>query len=226
MPSPTNDFVKLCQAITAYCKKMREGSDSLQNAAHKFKKLFKEILPPLAKTFNDDDADTVYAQKLIHFVVNGLGNEHLTKLWDLYFVLNSTAYDVAQQANYSRSSIIRHAEAFPRMVAEHLFSKNSELIAQPYKIELSESQKQKEILQRSFKLTPRQAEVLLLYAYTLYTAPHRSRKDIASALYITDNTLKAHIRKITGKVGVEKMNEAAEKAADVLRKHPDSGWRL
>ena len=214
---------KLRQAVAAYCIQLRKGEE-LANAAHKLRIVFKKVLPDLAQTFNDNDPDIIYAERIVQSAVDQLDrpdNRHPAKLWSLYFVQNSTAKDVAVQTDFSEESIKRHVEALPRMVTVELFKLNKDIIALG-----TPEDRQNKILQDAFQLTPRQAEVLLVYTYTLYKDPDITRKEIAARLFITENTLKRHISKIIKAVGANKMGGAARMAVEVLRETPDSGWKL
>jgi len=219
---PNDSFEKLSHVLAAYCKNLRGNLEGLQASEHKLKKVFKETLPELSSSsnFTDDIPDHDYVRELVSYAVKGLNNESLEALWEHCFVLNSTIADVSKQLSYSESSISRLVRSFPERLASQLWEKNHELIVNPSKIAaspLTTEQRQITTLKDALHLSDRQAEILLLYVYTLYAEPHLSRKDIAKKLFISTNTLKAHIRNIIRKTSSNTMTDAAKKAAEVLR---------
>ena len=60
----------------------------------------------------------------------------------------------------------------------------------------------------AFSLSPREKEVLSL------VAKGASNRELANALYITENTVKVHLRKIMGKLHVRSRHQLADLAAD------------
>ena len=221
-------FYKLRDTIDAYCDMIEVSSGSSSDeriaAAHDFARVFQDTLPDLAKTFDTDWPNTVYAERVIEFGVAGLGSEVATLLWKEHILASGTNAYVAYRLHLSKRTVNRQRRAFPELVAAQLWKKNHELASMKPKNTLNPvtvEQQRKSVLKDTFLLSDREAEVLLAF----WRGRNRGRADIVAELSIAKNTLKTHIRNIIRKMGVERMNEAVAKAYAVFRKNPLLDWQ-
>lgn len=179
----------------------------------------------------------IYARNVVEYSIRGLSNEEFAfAIFEEYFISCGTYRQIADLLDISRSSVGRRVRRFPRKIAEQLWKKNHELkMARESQssetnrnrstsdYEATKEQRRKRILERSFKLTARQAGVLLEYCLP---GGNVGRRAIAERLYISENTLKDHISSINRRMGTASMKEAVQKAVGVLRKHPKAEWGL
>jgi len=222
------DLDDLTRAISEHCKWQLLRWNVLQSpaganmAANELRQVLRQALPKLAEEIEGGPLDNptpvpLYdANRVVRLGVAGLNNTATTLLWEEYFVAGISVSDTADLLGYSKRTVHRRIKAFPEMVSAQLWEMNLELVA-PRQAPLATTtvaQRQAEILRAEFGLSDRQLDVLLAF---IRPGGRIGRQAIAKGLGLSENTLKTHIRHIIRKMGVSRMNWAADMARVVLR---------
>lgn len=222
---PNEVLLELRRSIDDYCSWLRrrwrgaEGYALAQN----LRMTVRRFLPGITKCVEQSAPDLIFANSLLEFAVKGLALDHVSLIWQRYFLEGTTVAEVAEETGYSTRSVNRWVKGFPERIARQLWEKNQEIVEPRPPVRPGTShQARVRFLQEVFFLSERQAEVLLVYCRP---GKEKGRNAIADELFITQNTLKSHTRKIIRKMGAKNMNHAAAIAKEALRKHPPADWR-
>lgn len=240
MDQTNDDFDMLFQAITSYSTWIRKAAGG-QSPARELRQVVQTVLFPLAAKFDGAVPDTIYAERVSAFAVEGIDaylfptTKIATVLWERYFLWGASTREVAEEVNYTPASVGRHVKALPRRIATQLWEKNEEIVSElagPRPDEsldpLTSEQRQKVVLQSSFGLTEKQTLILWTFISTAHAGSYwdyrwlLGRRKIAERLFISENTLKDHITKIIKRMNAGDMNQAAQIGEALLKTHPET----
>lgn len=209
----------LLEAITKYCRAL-DGSDDLTPATmqpieHELVESFKCAHPELAKTFDQNAPDDVFAENIIQRVVDTLEDSHTKWMWKHMYLMGASADEAAKHLNCSRNAIYRRKRKLPRVILRRLWELSNPVATKTGVVQTLEH-RQIALLEERSRLTNRQAEVALALARP---GPHKGLKQVAHELGISVDTLKKHIFNIRRKVGGTQA-EAIDKIRKILRELP------
>lgn len=224
------DLDDLNRAISEHCKWQRlrwnpqRSPVGAYTAANRLRQVLRRAFPGLPGEYDEYPVDnlatiTLYANRIVELGVTRLSNEATTLLWKEYFLAGTSVSDTANAMRYSTRTVHRRIVAFPQMVSEQLWEMNLKLVAPQQATiampTITHAQRQAQILRAEFGLSDRQLDVLLAF---MRPGERIGRRAIAKELGLSENTLKTHIRHIIQKMGVNRMDRAADKAKVALRR--------
>ncbi len=217
MSKANDDFDDLLQAIADYSRALRAASDRAVGLAAALKRMARRALPYLTRHFGEDLPDELFARRLVSLGAAGTQTDSIVSLWEHYFVASEPVPAVAYRMKCSPRAVHRQLRAFPRNVAVQLWEKNLELGSPqdtPSLHPTTRQQRRIRVLEEEFGLTWREAEVVLAFRRP---GRNRGRREIAGDLFITENTLKTHIRNIIHKMASSSMNDAIDNAEPLFK---------
>ena len=214
-------LIKSIKDVLHALRVVSRGGEVDHVVASKMISLVKVCLTYLASAFDVDAPGIVYAKALIGFAIKGLLDKPLSKIWDEYYIRGRSIWELSADMYISPETVRSRIKSLPERVAMQLWEINLEL-APRHRINPSTlQQRQANILEEEFSLTDREIEIMLIYA----EPGEQGRQEILDErLFITENTLKTHIRHIKKKLSraglkTSTMNEATDKAMAVAERH-------
>ena len=212
-----NNFVHIlenyCEAQLAFAK----GKKVNPNAARDLVSIFTSLFPRLAHYIKSGTSEQIYAIRIMAFGVKGLKDEVYETIWQKHFLDGERINQLAERLFYSERQLRRKIALFPKRVADQLAERNEgdeAWLISPTTV----PQGKVAILQKEYQLTFKQATVLWAF---LENEQPAGRKAIARELGISIETLRDHISSIIHRMGVQKFNQAVEKARKIIRDEND-----
>lgn len=218
--SPINthscDYSNFVRTIANYCEaQLAVAREKKANprAAGDLVSMFTCLFPGLASHINPGTSEHIYAIRIMAFGVKGLKDEVYETIWQKYFLDGERISQLAKLLFYSERQLRRKIALFPKRVADQLAERNEggEAWSIPPKTEL---QGNVMLLQKEYRLTLKQATVLWAFLKHDHTV---GRKAIANELGISIETLRDHISSIIRRMGVDKLNQAVDRARKILQ---------
>lgn len=195
-------------------------------AAKQLRDTFNQNCPNLAKNFLDVP-DVVYARRIINYGISYTRITVTENIWELYYEGGSTLEDLGKALDYGARTVKKYISRFAYNLAVQLLEIENQIsnpipTSQPSRVEIA-NRKAVAVLQDKYCLSPKQAEVLL--AFCLY--PNLTQAQICSkVLYIAENTLKTHKRRILSNMSAKKMPEAVLEASRTLKTALPNEWKI
>ncbi len=223
MSDQNADLDELVIAVQAVCEKVRataKGSPPNRATATALRNTFNRVCPRLCQKFQNA-SDDIYARRIIDFGVAGQNDPVQEKIWQEYYKSGSTLAEIENLINYASRTARRLIGVFAYRVAVQLLEKELEITDPIQGHTETVDQRARRTLQDAFDLSNKQAEILFAFC----RHPELSQGEICGRiLFIAENTLKVHKRRILHQMGCRSMNEAVNKALKVLRETLGNDW--
>lgn len=192
-------FKELVRVIEAYCHQQRGVVDDA--LLREFKSVVDAVLPGLAKYFDNQVPDEIYAKNVIEFAVSGLGSAVMTLIWKECLWAGGKISDITHQSGYSGKALWGRMRSFAKVIAVELWEKEKELYAN----QSSESfptlvnHKRRGVLKEVYGLSIREIEVVML----LCQVNEISWKGVAKHFVLSSETVRSHKHAINRKMGIK-----------------------
>ncbi len=220
------NYDNLVGLIRSYCSFLRSTWTTPWKRVQKTNELWqtmRQLLPKLSADLQFvDTTQPVFAmQRMIEYGAQSLLDINWVHWWKGYYLRGQSVDLIAEESNYSSTTLRRKMRDFPDRIAYELWMREIELAY----ISTSTPKDQidprtraleyKRFVMNTFLLSDREADVVLAFCES---GPDVGRGAILEKLCISKNTLKTHIRSITRKLNVRTMNEAVSTVKDLFEK--------
>jgi DNA-binding CsgD family transcriptional regulator len=224
MGDANQNLAELTESVRLFCEKERaaaRGGIRDKGAVTRVRVLFCQHCPRLCQQFLDAP-DVVYARKIIDYAVAGINDPVTSVIWQEYYKNGITLEEMQHKVDYASRTVRRLIGAFSEKVTIQLWEKDLEIAdplpASPETLE----QRAKRILQNTYDLTNRQADILLAHCKWQGLGIQELCDKV---LFMSENTLKSHKKHILKRMGVSTMNPAVTKARLLLEKELGDEWK-